>query len=269
MQNIKLDFEAKDNNNVVKLTVKPIVFEDREEADRVYAARIASLIRDRGNRKLLLRDELEQFLKDNGVWTEEDEKKIQSISKEIEQLFNKLKKGGDKAWNGRQLCINIMDKRKEMLKVASKKQQLDSVTIESIAENDRLDYYVYSCTVYSDDGKNFWESFEDMKNDRSSDVYLKSYINVMKYLYGVDPEYEKNLPENKWLRKYGFINENLEYTDRKTGEKVDKSGNSIKQLEKEIQEERELLEGEIKEEQPFVDDETNEPIQITQTVQSV
>lgn len=259
---MRVEFTVQDNGKDVKLAVRPVTYEDNEEANRAYSAKVANLLRDKGPKKLLLRQQLDDYLRDNGIWTDADQKKIDGLQRDIDNLLGQLKKGGQKLSKGRELCIQIMDKRQEIVKVSAKRQMFDDVTIESAAENERLEYFVYSCTVHADSGENYWQSFEDMKNDKSSDAYAQAYINVMKNIYGIDPEFEKKLPENKWLKKYSFINEQLEYVDRKTGEKVDKTGTPVKQLEEEVKQRIETLQGDIVEEEPFVDDDTNEPVKI-------
>lgn len=259
---MRAEFTVQDNGKEIKLAVRPVNYEDNEEANRIYSSKVANLLRDRGPRKLLLRQQLDDYLRENGIWTDADQKKIDSLQLEIDNLLKQVKKGGQKLSKGRELCIEIMNRRQDMVKISSKRQMFDDVTIESAAENERLEYFVYTCTVHADSGENYWQSFEDMKNDKASNVYAKAYVNVMKNVYGIDPEFEKNLPENKWLKKYSFINDELEYTDRKTGEKVDKLGNPIKNLEEEVKQRIETLQGDIVEEEPFVDDETNEPIKV-------
>lgn len=259
---MRVEFTVNDNDKETKLAIRALTYEDQEEANRVYSAKIASLLREKGNKKLLLRQELDNYLREAGIWTDVDQTKINNLYADIESLLGQLKKGGQKLSTGREICIKIIDKRKEIVQVTQKRQIFDNVTIEASADNERLDYIVYICTVYAENGEQYWQSFEDMKNDKSSNVYEKAYLEVMKNVFGIDAEYEKSLPENKWLKKYSFINNNLEYTDRKTGEKVDVTGRPVQELEKEIERKIELLQGDIVEEQPFVDDETNEPIKV-------
>lgn len=259
----RLEFEVKDTNGQdVKLVTKTPTYEDIENANRANASKVASLVRERGSKKLLTRQELNDFLRDNGIWTAADEKKIEKLSNEIDGLLRQLRKGGEKLSKGREICIEIMDKRKDMVAIASKRQQFDDATIESIAETEKIDYFVYACTVHAESGENYWQSFEDMKNDKSSEVFGRSYVNTMKAVFGIDAEFEKQLPENKWLKKYNFINDSLEYTDRKTGQKIDKFGKPVSEIEDEVKTKLESLQGDIVEEQPFVDDETNEPVKV-------
>lgn len=243
----------------VKLFVKKPNYDEVDEADKVYATKVASLVRQNGNKKLLLRSEIDKYLRETGVWTTEDEKKVAEVNKQIEDLLTKLRKGGLKLSEGRKLCLDIFDKRNEIVRIMSKRRIFDDTTIEAMAESDRVDYLVYVCTVY-EDGSNYWDSFEDMKNDKISQAYQKGYVAVMDIVFGINAEFEKKLPENRWLKKYGFIDEDLNFLDRKTGKRVDKNGNPIEELEQSVNNQLDNIQGEIKEEQPFIDDDTNEPV---------
>jgi hypothetical protein len=259
---------TEDSGKEVVLCVRTPQYEDIEAADKVYASKIASLVRESGGKRLLLRSQVNDFLKTSGVWTDEDETKIQTLNDEIDVLLTKLRKGGLKMSEGRELAIATMEKRKEIVRVSSKRQIFDDTTIESVAEAEKMDYLVYSCTVYSDSGDNYWNSFEDMKNDKLSDAYRQASVTAYDVIFNVNPEFEKRLPENRWLKKYGFIDDELNYVDRKTGEKVDRFGKPIKELEEKLQKRFDNLQGEIVEEAPFVDDETGTPVVLNESNQN-
>jgi hypothetical protein len=250
------DFTSFDKDGKeITLSVRRPTYDDLEQSDKIYASKVASLIRESGGKKgLLLRSELDKFLKETGVWTEKEEQELSQIQEDIEVLLGKMKKGGIKLSEGRKLAIEVTDKRKEMVKIMSKRQIFDDSTIESLAERERNDYIVYACTVYSETGVNYWESFDDMKADKLSDVYRKAGVASAEVIYGVNTEFEKRLPENRWLKKYNFIDDDLNYIDRKTGEKVDREGKTVKMLEEEVAKQINTLQGEISEEQPFLDE---------------
>ncbi len=251
-----------DNGKEVMLSVKVPQHEDFEESDKVYGSKIASLVRESSGskRQLLMRKEVDQFLRSKGIWTDQDEKTIEKLQLEIDQLLNRMRKGGIKLSEGRDLAIQTMDKRKEIVRIMSKRQIFDDSTIEALAENEKVDYLIYACTVYAQDGKNYWMSFEDMKNDKVSDAYQKASNLAYEVIYNVNPEFEKRLPENKWLQKYGFIDDSLNYIDRKTGERVDRDGRPVKELEEQAIRQIQNLQGDIVEEQPYIDDDTNTPV---------
>lgn len=255
------EFTIKDTNDKeVKLMVRNASYEDSEQADRSYSAKLASLLREKGSKKLLMRQELDKIFKDGDIWGKTEEDKVKSLQSDIDKLLNKIRKGGLKVTEGRQICIDIADKRKEIVQIMHKRQMFDAATVESVAEAEKLDFLIYTCTVYAEDSKNYWESFDDMKNDKTSNIYTYASNLVYEVVFGVDPAFEKNLPENKWLKKYNFVDDELYFIDRKTGKKVDKTGKPIEELEESTTKQLDNLQGDIVEEQPFIDDETLEPI---------
>lgn len=261
---MKKEFTVNDDNGKeIKLVFRQANREDFNQADRAQAAKVAELVRDRGRRKLLLKSEVETFLKENNIWTDADQVKIEEIQSTIDTLLNKLRKGGEKISVGRKVCIEVADLRQQLMQKASKRQVLYDQTIEAIAEVEKVEYLIYTCTVYAEDGKNYWDSFEDMKNDQDSNVYKQASQYVYQVVFNLNPDFENRLPENRWLKKYNFIDDKFNFIDRKTGERVDRSGNPIEKIQEKAIQRIENLQGEISEEIPFIDDETNEPIILT------
>lgn len=225
------------------------------EADQIYAAKIAEIIRRGGPTKPLLRAEVEDFIKNQStIWSKEDDDELEKLRSRLADLLSKLKKGGSKLSEARKWALEVLDLRSEIVKYSAKKQTLYSATIESIADAERNDYLIYIGTVYDHTHERYWPSFDDMKNDKDSQIYLKAHAIFYKIVYGIDGDFEKNLPEVKWLKKYGFIDDDMNLIDKNTGEYVDRDGRPIKEIENEIIDQISLYSGEILEESPFVDD---------------
>lgn len=259
-----------ENGKEVLLSIKIPEYEDIEESDRVYAAKVSELIKESTNkRKILLRRDLDKFLKDGGFWTDEDEKNIDGLQRDIDILLTKMKKGGSKLSDGRKWAIQTMDKRREIVRIMDKKRLFDDSTVEAMAENEKNDYLIYCSTVYVSNGDRYWMSFEDMKNDKLSNTYRKASVAAYEVFYNINPELEKNLPENKWLKRYGFIDDDLNYVDRKTKKIVDKNGQPVEEIKKAIEKQYENLQGDIIEDSPYIDDETNEPVVVEQKEESI
>lgn len=238
------DFIVKKDSVELKLSIKMPTFADITEADIIYSQKIAELIKNSDNKKLLLRQELEAFLKKEGIWTDKDIKHIEKLQKEVELLKKKLDRGGLKLSEGRKIAIDMMNKRSEVFETLKKRQSFDFATVESVAEACRTEYLIFCGVVYSENGQKFWVDFESMQNDKQSDVYRQGYVNALDVIFGVNSNIEKSLPETKWLLNKGFLNDELRYIDPKTKNFVTEDGNPIvdKQLD------------EIVEELPWVDD---------------
>lgn len=260
MTDSKNDFNIVVDDEKISLTLKQLDQKDLEAADREHASKIAELIRSGGNKDLLFRQELDDYLRKMGVWSQEDDKEINRLQKQVAELIGKLKKGGIKLSEGRNIAIKISEKRQEMIRIRSKRQIFDDRTIESLADEARIDFLVFSAVVHKEDGQRYWDTLDDLKKDKYSEPYQKGLSFVYEKVFGYDNKFEQRLPENKWLKKYKFVDDELNLTDRKTGEFVDKDGNFVNEQMEELQEQYEILTGDISEETPFIDDDTNTPV---------
>jgi hypothetical protein len=130
---------------------------------------------------------------------------------------------------------------------------------------------------------------EDYLNRSTESVALMAAQNLANMLYGLDNDYESNLPENKFLKKYKFVDEKLRLVDKKgrlidnegrlideSGRYVDENGSFVDKFGNKVDADGEY----IVEQQPFLDDDgkpiiieemkidVQEPAQPTQPVET-
>lgn len=250
------EFKIKNGDKEYKLMVRRPIPEDTEESNRIRASVVAGCVRSQ--KQILLRSEIEDYLTKNNIWTSEHQSQLVSIQNDIANMLDKLRKGAIKLSEGRKIAIEITQKRAELMQLMLKRQVFDDATVESLAERSEKEYLLFASTINLETGERHWESFDDMKQDRNSEVYSAALNNFDELVYGVEA-YERNLPEIKWLKKYDFVDEKLNFIDRKTKEFVTQDGKPVQEMEKEVAKFRRNVQGEIEEEQPFIDDYANEP----------
>lgn len=248
MKSFKIEIDGRE----IEITVKKPLAADVSEADKVYAQAVAKLIDS--NEKYLFKSQLDRYLAENKIWTEKDEKEAQEIEAGIQKNLEMLKKGGIKLSVGREIALNTTILRIKLMDHMSKRQGIEDVTIESLATDDRFDYLVYACTINTTDNKQFWETLEDLKADKLTDVYRMAKSSLISLIFGVSEQIEKSLPENKWLLKHGMVDENLTLIHPKTKTPVDRQGRDIKVLAEESEKQMKEALGEITEEEPYIDD---------------
>lgn len=248
--------EATKDGSKVFLTVKSPTAKDIDLADMIYSKKVAELIRQSKNGDgFLLRSELNQFLLNNNIWTEQDEKKVAGLSDQIAVNISKIKAGGIKKSEARRLAIQCLDARKEILEHYLKRQDFDDSTIEAIAETERSDYLIFLCTIIESSGEKFWDSFEDLKNDKGTVLFTQVSNLSGEVFYGIGKQVESYLPEVSWLKKHGFVNEDLRYVDPKTGKFVNAAGQFLDDNDNvDLLQETENLVGEIIEDSPYLDE---------------
>lgn len=243
-----------------------------QDANLVYNMKVASCIRDGqgSNERLLLRAEVEDYLTKTNVWSIADKLKMEELGMSVRACELMLRKGGLKVSEGRQIAIEMNELRSQMLQLYAKRQQLDSATIESAAENHRFNFLASKCILSKLTEKPYYKDFNDYLNRSHEIVAMEGAKKLAKMLYGLEESIKSSLFEIKWLKRAGFINEEGKYTDR-DGKLTDKDGRHINENGRYINETGDLIDKSgnlvdtkgdfVIESKPFIDDETGNPVE--------
>ena len=195
------------------------------ESSKVFARLIKQKNPD-GSAAFLLRSQLNDYLAKAGVYSEQDLDDLTVFSERIKEIEEALSKGGKKKSEGKALAIELKRIRIAMYALLLKQAEYDKNTVEHYADNARMDYLVTKCIRFEGGGEIF-KSVEDYENDEIMQKVLADPIrDLAAIVSSYDPDFEKNLPENKFLIKYGFVNENLRFIN-KDGQLVDENGNLV------------------------------------------
>ncbi|MEK9738979.1 MAG: hypothetical protein VW438_04525, partial [Euryarchaeota archaeon] len=130
---------------------------------------------------------------------------------------------------GKELALEMKKLRIELRNLISERLSLEENTAEALSDNARFDYFVAHCTFYKDSDKRVYNSVEDY-NSKSSDTIAFTAASMLgNILYNLDSDFEKNLPENKWLSTFNLSDDkgNLVNSD---GQQVDSEGRTINEL---------------------------------------
>lgn len=206
-------YVEKPNNEVVK------------GADRYKAKAWNECIMD----GIVTKSELSTVLKKRGIWSEDKEKEQEKITKEINELERKLYlecgKKKSKREEGKDIAIKIRKKRNDLRDLISKKMAMEENTAEAIADNSRFDYIVAYCTFHSS-GEKVYKDIEDYNSQSSDEIAFTAASALAEMMYSLDSDFEKNLPENKWLKNRELVNEDLALVND-DGKRVDLEGRLI------------------------------------------
>ena len=80
--------------------------------------------------------------------------------------------------------------------------------------------------MYNDTKQPYFNNLEDYLNRATEEVAISGAQNLANMVYGLDNNYESNLPENRFLKKYKFVDDKLRLIDKK-GRLVDEDGRLI------------------------------------------
>jgi hypothetical protein len=205
-----------------EILVKTPSLNDQREAQKVYNQAFTDAIKS----KSVVRAKLDDLLKDQGLWSDEKQAQFNLLQKEILDGEKRLAKGGFSLNEAKDLAIAIKAKRDEIRDLISVRTSLDNHSAEGQADNARFNYLVSVCVVYNDSKEPVFKDMEDYLNRSTEEVSLLGAQNLANMLYGLDNDYESNLPENKFLKKYKFVDNQLRLVDKK-GRLIDADGRLI------------------------------------------
>lgn len=174
-----------------------------------------------------------------------------------------MAKGGFSLKEAKNLAIEMKKTREEVRELISVRTSLDNHSAEGQADNAKFNYLVSSCVVYKENNQKYFNGLEDYMNRSDDPAALLGAQKLANMIYGLDNNFEKNLPENKFLQKYKFVDDKLRLIN-KDGKLVDIEGRLIDENGRFINEKGEFVDkygnrvdkdGEyVVDSQPFLDD---------------
>jgi hypothetical protein len=181
--------------------------------------------------EVLTKKELNVLMKSRGIWDEAKDKEEDDITKKVVDLERKLYHGDGKkkpkVSEGKEFAIEIRRQRIALRDLIADRISLEENTAESLADNARFDYLVATCTFYKD-GTLVWKDFDEYNSQSGNEIAFASATTLGEILYNLDSSFEKNLPENIFLIKFGLVNKDLSLVDPVDGETlIDTEGNKI------------------------------------------
>jgi hypothetical protein len=257
-------FSVKIDDVQKEFLVRSPSLQDQREAQKIYNQAFTDAIKS----KSVVRAKLEDLLQDQGLWNDEKQARFTELQSELSEGEKRLAKGGFGLNEAKDLAIKMKSVRDQIRELISVRTSLDNHSAEGQADNARFNYLVSACVVYNDTKEPYFKDMEDYLNRSTEEVSALAAQNLANMLYGLDNDYEINLPENKFLKKYKFIDEKLRLVDKK-GRLIDSEGRLVNENGRFINEEGKFVdksgnlvddEGDyIVDSQPFLD-ENGKPI---------
>jgi hypothetical protein len=252
-------FTVKIEDKDVEFLVKSPSLNDQREAQKVYNQAFTDAIKS----KSVVRAKLDDLLSDQGLWDDEKQAKFTGLQRELSDGEKRLAKGGFGLNEAKDLAVRMKAIRDEIRDLISVRTSLDNHSAEGQADNSRFNYLVSVCLVYNDTKQTYFKDMEDYLNRATEEVALLGAQHLANMLYGLDNDYEKNLPENKFLKKYRFVDDKLRLVDKK-GRLIDAEGRLVDENGRFINEDGEFVDkfgnivdsqGDfVVEQQPFLDE---------------
>lgn len=215
----------KENDEEVVLDVVHPSGKVYQEAQIIYASAWQKAVRGGA----ILKDKLEDFLKENDLWDTDKESQKAHLFKEISALDRKLAAGRMKLSEGKAISIEMLKKRNELRSLLEQRSSIEANTAESLAENQRFNYLVSQCVVYNKDGLRYFKDLEDYLEKMDQPEAYTAATKLATMLYSLDDDRDAGRPEIKFLKKYKFMNEDERFI-RADGKVVDENGKLLKKV---------------------------------------
>jgi hypothetical protein len=211
------EFTVKDREYVVN---EP-TFDQYNEADKIEKRTFNQELLENG----LLRQQVDVELKKRGLWSDEQEQEFRTLSTELNDSEFRLESGGIKLTNAKELALDMRVNRGRMVDMLTSRANLDSATCEGIAADKRFKYLLIQCLVYKDSGESCFQDIFQLDRPENFAVVNKGSEELFSVLNG-SHNTDESLPENKFLKKYGFVNDELSLID-KDGRLIDRNDKHI------------------------------------------
>ena len=171
--------------------------------------------------------ELDKFMKARGIWSETKDDEQKKILKHISDLEKRLYigKGQLKLSKAKELAIDMRRERIKLRDLLAEKIALEINTAEALSENAKFDYIVAECTFY-ENGQRVYSNMEDYDQKADDELAFAAATGLAEMLYAVDKDLKAKLPENKFLKRFDYVDEDLSLIN-KDGNTIDTKGNRI------------------------------------------
>lgn len=232
---LKTVFKVKDGDAEVEYAVRRPTPKEMTEGQKVYNRTFKEAI----DSHAIVRAKLDHILRTQNLWDDEKQSQQERLNADILEQEKLLGRGyrldGNvkvtlKMSEARQVAIRLRQLRWELRELLSTRSQMDGLTAEAQADNARFNYYVSRCMVYNQGdraGTPVFKDTDDYLEHASEPRAYQGAGHLMSLLFGgSDPDWEKKLPENKFLIKYKFVDEKLRLVN-KDGKLIDAEGRLI------------------------------------------
>ena len=171
----------------------------------------------------LLRQKLTDYMTKQGLWNEDKQNEYERKMEEISSMEDALKGGGIRLSEAKEIAIQLKDRRVEFRDLISERNSLDAASAEGQADNARFAALVRLCALNPDNNTKYFQNEKDYDAQSSQPWVVAAAEKLGNLLYGLDPNYENNLEENKFLKEFDFVNEELQYVNEE-GHTIDTDG---------------------------------------------
>jgi hypothetical protein len=207
----------------------------QQEATLVYNRAFREAVAPKnGKEGAIVRQAIEALMRDQKLWDDTKQKEYEALVASILKGELALVTGGIKLSKAREVAVGMRDSRRKLSFLSRSRNEYDSVTAESQADQAKFNYLVSACTVYANNGTPYYKDVEDFLGRTGDPVVKPASETFGKLVYGLQDDYIAKQPENAFLLKYGFAKvietengQDVFLVDKKTGHLINEDGKNI------------------------------------------
>ena len=198
--------ESKDkDDNLVKVMLKLPGAQEYRDSQVEYNKAFRKAL-DSG---ALLRQKLSDHMEQQGIWSKEKQAQNDKFVSEITAKEEMLKKGGIRLTEAKEIALELRGLRAEFRDFLAERNTLDQNSAEGQADNARFSELVRLCMLNPNTKQSYFPSQKDYDEAGDQPWVIEAASELAGMIYGLDPNYDNKLEENKFLKEFDFCNEEL------------------------------------------------------------
>lgn len=174
----------------------------------------------------LLRQKLSDYMIEQGIWDDAKQKKNDYFVDEINAKEKTINSGGIKLSEAKDIALELRGLRYEFREFIAEKNALDQNSVEGQADNARFSELVRLCMLNPTTKKPYFQTQKDYDANGDQPWVAQASSELASMIYGLDPDYDNKLAENKFLKEFNYVNEDLRLVNS-DGHLVDLEGSLI------------------------------------------
>ena len=215
--------EGVDNDgNTIKTLIRQPTPQDYRDSQVQYNETFRKAL-DSG---ALLRQKLTDYMKDQGIWDDEKQKQNDQYIKDISMREDALKAGGIRLSEAKNIAFELRDLRANFRELLSERNALDQNSAEGQADNARFSELIRVCMLDPNTRQTKFPDQAAYDSQADQPWVVEAAAELASMIYGLDPDYDKNLEENKFLKEFKFVDKDLRFIN-KEGHFVDADGRLV------------------------------------------
>jgi|TARA_R110000824_G_scaffold2814_1_gene12850 hypothetical protein len=174
----------------------------------------------------LLRQKLTDYMKEQGIWDDEKQNKNDQFIKDISEKEDALKGGGIRLSEAKEIALELRELRVGFRELLAEKNSLDSNSAEGQADNARFSELIRMCMLDPSTKRPRFPDQQAYDAQAEQPWAIEAASELASMIYGLDPDYDQKLEENKFLKEFNFVNDDLRFIN-KDGDLVDMDGRLV------------------------------------------